>query len=47
MLGERITVSDGTKTQYGIFEDIDDSGFLLLKTKEKVERIHFGDVSIV
>lgn len=47
MLGEKITVSDGTKTQYGIFEDIDDSGFLLLKTKEKVERIHFGDVSIV
>jgi BirA family biotin operon repressor/biotin-[acetyl-CoA-carboxylase] ligase len=47
MLGERITVSDGTNIQYGIFEDIDESGFLLLKTKDKIQKIHFGDVSIV
>lgn len=47
MIGERITVTDGKEILYGIFEDIDDAGFLLLKTKEKIQKIHFGDVSLV
>lgn len=47
MIGERITVTDGEETLYGIFEDIDDSGFLLLKVKDNVKKIHFGDVSLV
>ena len=32
--------------KYGIFEDIDDDGYLLLKSDKKIEKIHFGDVSI-
>lgn len=47
MIGERVTVSDGKDNQYGVFEDIDDAGFLLLRTKNGVQKIHFGDVSIV
>ena len=47
MIGERISVSDGEKTKNGIFDDIDENGFMILKNKDKVEKIYFGDVSIV
>lgn len=47
MIGERISVSDGEKIKSGIFVDIDESGFLLLKSKDKIQKIHFGDVGIV
>lgn len=47
MIGEKITVSYGKETMYGIFDDIDENGFLLLKTRDKIQKIHFGDVSIV
>ncbi len=46
MIGERITIVEGDSVKYGIFEDVDDEGFLLLKTKDKTEKIHFGDVSL-
>jgi BirA family transcriptional regulator, biotin operon repressor / biotin---[acetyl-CoA-carboxylase] ligase len=46
MIGEKVAVIEGDKTRYGIFDDIDDNGFLLLKVKDKIETIHFGDVSI-
>jgi len=45
MIGEKIEVTDDNLTKYGIFDDIDENGFLLLKTKDKkIEKIHFGDV---
>ena len=46
MIGEKISIAEGNESRYGIFEDIDDDGFLLLKSKKGIERIHYGDVSL-
>jgi BirA family biotin operon repressor/biotin-[acetyl-CoA-carboxylase] ligase len=46
MIGEKISVTEGDQVRYGIFDDIDDEGFLILKTGRKFEKIYFGDVSI-
>ncbi len=46
MIGEKISVTEGDQVRYGIFDDIDDEGFLILKTGRKLEKIYFGDVSI-
>lgn len=46
MIGEKISISQLDKIRYGVFEDIDDEGFLLLKTENKIEKISFGDVSV-
>ena len=46
MIGEKVKVVDEEKTRFGLFEDIDDDGFLILKQGEKREKIHYGDVSI-
>ena len=46
MIGEKIRIVEEDKIKTGIFEDIDDHGFLLLKNADKIEKIHFGDVSL-
>ena len=46
MIGEKISITDGENVQYGIFDDLDDEGYLLLKSRDKIEKIHFGDVSM-
>jgi BirA family transcriptional regulator, biotin operon repressor / biotin---[acetyl-CoA-carboxylase] ligase len=46
MIGEKISVTEGDQVKYGIFDDIDEEGFLVLKTGRKFEKIYFGDVSI-
>ena len=46
MLGEKIKIVDGDLIKAGIFEDIDENGFLILRNGEKLEKIHFGDVSL-
>lgn len=47
MIGRRITVVHNDVTKHGIFNDIDKNGFLVLRTDDKVETLHSGDVSIL
>lgn len=47
MIGEKICIEQNGKLIYGVFEDIDDEGYLLLRTKKKIEKINFGDVSVI
>jgi BirA family transcriptional regulator, biotin operon repressor / biotin---[acetyl-CoA-carboxylase] ligase len=45
MIGEKIEITEGDQKLFGIFENIDDNGYLLLKTGNKVEKIQFGDLA--
>jgi len=45
MIGERISITDGEKTITGIFDDIDDDGFLILRQGTQTQKILNGDVS--
>lgn len=47
MLGERITVHIDETSKQGIFHDIDEKGFLVLRTDDKFETLHLGDVHII
>jgi BirA family biotin operon repressor/biotin-[acetyl-CoA-carboxylase] ligase len=47
MIGERITVVNNDIKKHGIFNDIDKNGFMVLRTDDKMETLHFGDVSIL
>lgn len=46
MIGEKIKIVEDDKMKTGLFEDIDENGFLILKSGDKTERIHYGDVSL-
>jgi len=46
MIGDKITITDGEQSKKGIFYDIDDNGYLLLKRNDIIEKVHFGDVSL-
>ncbi len=46
MIGEKVKIIDKSKETYGIFEDIDDDGQLLLKQNEEIITVSFGDVSL-
>lgn len=46
MIGENIKLSDDTKQIYGKFVDVDENGYMLLKIGDKLETIHFGEVSL-
>lgn len=47
MIGQRITVVNDDVTKQGIFNDIDKNGFMVLRTDDKMETLHLGDVSIL
>lgn len=46
-LGENIKIEEDDKMKVGKFDDIDENGFLVLRTDKGVEKIHFGDVSLI
>ena len=46
MIGEKISVVENDSEKFGIFYDIDEEGFLLLKTRDRIEKVHYGDVSL-
>jgi BirA family biotin operon repressor/biotin-[acetyl-CoA-carboxylase] ligase len=46
MIGEKISIVESDSEKFGIFYDIDEEGFLLLKTKDGIEKVHYGDVSL-
>ncbi len=46
MIGDKICIIENNTKKYGIFDDIDESGCLLLKQDDKIEKIHFGEVSL-
>lgn len=46
MIGNRVTITDNETEKSGIFYDVDENGFLLLKTKDEIEKIHFGDLNL-
>lgn len=47
LLGEKIKIEDEGDIKYGVFDDIDKDGFLLLKTEKGIEKITVGDVSLL
>jgi len=46
MIGEKISIRQKDDVKFGIFDDIDENGFLLLKTKAGIEKITAGDLII-
>ena len=47
MIGDKISITEGEEVKYGIFEDVDEDGFLLLKdNRDRIEKIHCGDLSL-
>jgi len=46
MIGEKIKVLSDDEEKFGIFEDVDENGFLVLKSGPNSEIINYGDVSL-
>lgn len=47
MIGDKISISENDKIKTGIFYDIDENGYLILKHNNSIEKIHFGDVGFI
>ena len=47
MIGDKISITENEEIKTGIFHDIDENGYLLLKRNNTIEKIHFGDVSFI
>lgn len=46
MIGEKVKIDDNGNQKFGIFENIDENGYLILKTPDGRETINIGDVSV-
>lgn len=46
MIGEKVKIVLDDNIKMGIFDDIDENGFLILKVGDNIEKIHYGDVSL-
>ena len=46
MIGDKISVIEDENIKTGVFHDIDENGFLILKCKGDFEKIYFGDVTL-
>ncbi len=47
MIGEKIYLNQDGKMKHGTFDDIDETGQLLLKTEKGIEVINYGNVAFV
>ncbi|MFA4923769.1 MAG: biotin--[acetyl-CoA-carboxylase] ligase [Ignavibacteriaceae bacterium] len=47
MIGEKICLNQDGKMKYGVFDDIDENGQLLLRTDKGIKVINYGDVTSV
>lgn len=47
MIGEKICLNQDGKMKYGVFDDIDENGQLLLRTEKGIEVINYGNVTVV
>ena len=45
-IGEKILIEENGEEKFGTFEDIDENGFLLLRSKSGLETITAGDLSL-
>lgn len=46
MIGEPVSIDVGSEKKYGTFNDIDENGFMILESGNKIEKITSGDISI-
>lgn len=46
MIGGKIRIMTDDKEEYGIFDDVDENGYLLLKQGAKIKKIHNGDIRL-
>lgn len=44
-IGDQISVDVDNEVKYGIFDDIDENGNLILKVGDKFEKINYGEIS--
>jgi len=47
MIGEKICLNQNGKLKYGVFDDVDENGQMLLKTEQGIEIINYGDARVV